>query len=302
MIARFTRHFLLQMSLETRKVGEGAEHMATAAKYLETSAWKLKFSPDWDSAADEFNKAADCFKVGRSWDQAKAAHLKASEAYANSGSLFHAGKQLDQALLICKEMGQLEDAEELAGRGGMLFRQAGNPESAAQLLVRAARLLEREQPARAASLYEKAADTVSTEDRPAEAGQHLEQAGRLAVRAGELERAARLLEAALSLYSEAGAGGSVHGRLVLSFLLVQLQRGDPVAGSKVWQQWGGWCDTQQAAGAADLLTGFGDQQPDLATRGLASPAVKALDNDYVKLARDMTVPRSADGDDELDLC
>ena len=70
----------------------------------------------------------------------------------------------------------------------------------------------------------------------------------------------------------------------------------------MWQQWGGWCDTQQAAGAADLLAGFGDQQPDLATRGLASPAVKALDNDYVKLARDMPVPRSADGDGELDLC
>ena len=29
----------------------------------EVSYLKLKFSPDWDSAADEFNKAAVCFKV-----------------------------------------------------------------------------------------------------------------------------------------------------------------------------------------------------------------------------------------------
>ena len=54
------------MSLEERKTKEGLDHLAVAAKYLETSAWKLKFSPDWDSASDEFNKAAVCFKVGRS--------------------------------------------------------------------------------------------------------------------------------------------------------------------------------------------------------------------------------------------
>ena len=36
---------------------------ARADKHLETSAWKLKFSPDWDSAADDLNKAAICFKV-----------------------------------------------------------------------------------------------------------------------------------------------------------------------------------------------------------------------------------------------
>ena len=40
-------------------------HLASARadKHLETSAWKLKFSPDWDSAADDLNKAAICFKV-----------------------------------------------------------------------------------------------------------------------------------------------------------------------------------------------------------------------------------------------
>ena len=43
---------------------------ATAPKtgiILETSVWKLKFSPDWDSAADKFNKAAVCFKVNQSY-------------------------------------------------------------------------------------------------------------------------------------------------------------------------------------------------------------------------------------------
>ena len=65
-------------------------------QYLETSVWKLKFAPDWDSAANELNKAAVAFRVGQSHAQAKDAHLRAAEAYANNGNLYHAGKQLDQ--------------------------------------------------------------------------------------------------------------------------------------------------------------------------------------------------------------
>ena len=39
-------------------------------------------------------------QVAMSWEQCKSTHLRAAEAYANSGSLFHAAKQLDSALLV----------------------------------------------------------------------------------------------------------------------------------------------------------------------------------------------------------
>jgi hypothetical protein len=204
-------------------------------------------------------------QVACSWAECKAAHLRACEAYANSGSLFHAAKQLEGALMVCREQQNLAEVEELAGRGGLLYRQAGSPESASQLLVKAARMVEREWPGRAVGLYEKAADTVGTEDRPAEAGQHLEKAALLAVRAGETDRAAELLHNTLGLYSEAGQGGSQQGRVVLAFVLVQLRRGDSVAagkvssrgrqadGRQVRDQWGGWCDGQQAAALTLLI-------------------------------------------------
>ena len=136
---------------------------------------------------------------------------------------------------IVRDMDQLDEVEDLASRGGLLYRQAGSPESAAQLLVRAAKLLEVKDPARSVSLYQKAADTVSTEDRSTEAGQHLEQAAKLCVRTAQHDRAADLLEAALGCYSEAAspAVGSPYGRVVLAFILVQEKRGDCVAASKV---------------------------------------------------------------------
>jgi len=133
----------------------------------------------------------------------------------------------------------------------------------------------------------------------------MEQAAKLTVRAQQYDKAADLLHNTLSLYSEAGVQGTMHGRVVLALVIVQEKRGDSVAASKVWSQWGGWCDGYQSAAAGDIISGFSDQDGDLARKGLDSPAVKALDNDYVKLARDMEVPRGGgqgDEDEELDLC
>ena len=81
----------------------------------------------------------------------------------------------------------------------------------------------------------QAADTVATEDRQSEAAQHLEQAAKLSVRAGQLDKAAELLETCLSLHSNSGGNvtGNPYGRLVLAFILVQEKRGDCVAASKV---------------------------------------------------------------------
>ena len=38
-------------------------HVKNAEKYLKTSPLKLKFTPDWDPAGDEFSRAATAFKV-----------------------------------------------------------------------------------------------------------------------------------------------------------------------------------------------------------------------------------------------
>ena len=43
---------------------------------------------------------------------------------------------------IARDQNQFDEVEDLASRGGLLYRQSGSPESAAQLLVRAAKILE----------------------------------------------------------------------------------------------------------------------------------------------------------------
>ena len=62
---------------------------------------------------------------------------------------------------------------------------------------------------------------MGTEDRPAEAAQHLETAAKLMVRTKQYDRAAEALHTTLQLYSESG-GTAAAGRVVLNLVLVQV--------------------------------------------------------------------------------
>ena len=68
---------------------------------------------------------------------------------------------LEQAVLVTRDMGKLEEIAKLAERGALMYRQVNKPEAASTLLDKAAKILEKDRPEDATGLYEKAAETVS---------------------------------------------------------------------------------------------------------------------------------------------
>ena len=88
---------------------------------------------------------------------------------------------------------------ELAWRSAALFRKAGQPDSAAQLLERASRALEEKQPDSAVLMLEKATETVETENRPIQAAYYVSRLLRLALESDDtreeaISRARKLVE------------------------------------------------------------------------------------------------------------
>ena len=69
-------------------------------------------------------------------------------------------RNLEQVLLICKEMGKLDDVTKLAHSACSLYQQHGSPESGATVLDKAAKILEASHPEQAFELYRRASDTV----------------------------------------------------------------------------------------------------------------------------------------------
>ena len=148
------------------------------------------------------------------------------------------------------------------------------------MLEKAAKIIEPKDPATALELYEKAAETVMTEDRPKQgrlpyhafiskidkerridffqAGEYMSKVSRLQVKAEMWEKAARSLEESIKLMIEAGSEMTL-GRTVVSLVLVHLVREDSVEASKVFQAWGGYCDPDQTTACHQMIDGFNDE-------------------------------------------
>jgi hypothetical protein len=69
-------------------------------------------------------------------------------------------RSLEQAVLVCKELGDLRDVQQLAERACSLYQQHGSNDSGAQVLDKAAKLLEGQYPEQALRLFQRAADVV----------------------------------------------------------------------------------------------------------------------------------------------
>ena len=221
-----------------------------AEKHLKTSPLKLKFSPDWDPAGDEFSRAATAFKVAKDYQQSKKCLLRAVDCYKEIHSIFQAGKMLEQAVLVSRDMGQMEDIASLAERGALMYRQVNKPESASSLLEKAGKMIEKDLPGEATGLYEKAADTVSTEDRPNVSADFVGKAARLHVRVKNWEKAISCLRSEVAYRQE---GGTSPGQAVMGLLLIELMREDVVAAEKVFKELGGYMEGPQVKAAKNMF-------------------------------------------------
>lgn len=89
--------------------------------------------------------------------------MKATEYYKQNRNLFYAAKALDQAVLICKEMGDFRLIPQLAERSANYYQTTNSNESAIASLERAAKIvLEKDNyPEQALPLYKHAADIAT---------------------------------------------------------------------------------------------------------------------------------------------
>lgn len=270
------------------KIEEAQEHIRQAEKCLKTSL--LKWRPDYDNAAEEYNKAATCFRNAKSLDQCRECLMKSSDCHRQNRALFHAAKCLDQAILICKEMNNFGEIRKLAERSCNLYQQHGSPESGATVLDKAAKILEQSHPEDALQLYKQAVDVVTIEDSTRQGAEYASKVARIMVKLGMYDQAADAIRREIGLHQQVGSDGAI-GRLAVALVLVQLARGDYVAAEKAFKEWGNCCDVAEVQTLESLLQAYDDEDPELAQRALSSPFIRHMDVEYARLARDLPLPK-----------
>lgn len=274
--------------LKMSKIEEGNAHIRQAEKSLKTSL--LKWRPDFEVAADEYTHAATCFRIVKSYDQCRDCLMKASNCYKENRSWFHAAKSIEQAVLICKEMGNLKDIPRLAHSACSYYQQHGSPESGATVLDKAAKMIESSDPQQALELFKRAADIVMGEDSPRQAAEYMSKVARILVKLQMYDQAADAIRREIGMHQAIDHAPSV-GRLTVALVLVQLARGDQVAAEKVFREWGNYCEAPEVETLEMLLQAYDNEDADAARSALNSPFIKHMDVEYAKLARGLPLPQ-----------
>ncbi|XP_049885345.1 gamma-soluble NSF attachment protein-like [Pectinophora gossypiella] len=273
------------------KLQEAQEHCRAAEKFLKTSL--LRWKPDFDSAADEYSQAAQCYRIARDLKMSKECHLKASEYYLKNRAFFHAAKALENAIIVAKEMATPQELYNLATESASLYQQHGSGDSGANVLDKAAKILENNSPELAVKLFQQAADVSSTESSQHQGAEYISKASRILVKLQRYDEAVDSLRREIGFHQEAGNTGAV-GRLTVAIVLVQLARGDAVAAEKAYKEWGNNCEAPEIETLETLLQAYDEEDREAAKRALRSPFIRSMDVEYARLASTVPLPEGID--------
>ncbi|XP_031826487.1 gamma-soluble NSF attachment protein [Nomia melanderi] len=270
------------------KIEEGNAHIRQAEKSLKTSL--LKWRRDFEVAADEYTSAATCFRIAKSYEQCKECLMKSADCYKENRSWFHAAKNIEQAMLICKEMGDISEVPKLAHSACCLYQVHGSPDSGASVLDKAGKIVEATQPQQALELFKRAANIAMAEDSPRQAAEYMSKVARLLVKLQMYDEAADAIRSEIGMHQQIDHAPSV-GRLTVALVLVQLARGDQVAAEKAFKEWGNYCEAPEVHTLETLLEAYDNEDADAAKAALSSPFIKHMDVEYAKLARGLPLPQ-----------
>ncbi|XP_076057010.1 gamma Soluble NSF attachment protein 1 [Oratosquilla oratoria] len=273
-----------------KKIEDAVAHIREAEKSLKTSL--LKWKPDYDIAADEFNQAGLCYKMAKQYSLSRDCYLKATENYKINRSFFSAAKALDQAAHVSKDLNDYDAVFTLCERAAVLYQEHGVPDTAALCLEKGAKLLEAKCPDKALHMYRHAVDIVMAEDRPRQAAEFQSKVCRLSVKMQTWDRAVDSILREIGFHQQSENNDAI-GRLTVALVLVQLARGDTVAADKAFRDWGSYSDQEEVRTLGSLLEAYDEDDGDQARKALNSPFIKHMDIEYAKLARDLQVPKGS---------
>ena len=208
------------------QLAKGEDFEKKAEKKL--SSWGL-FGSKYEDAADLFDKAANCFKLAKSWDKAGQVYVKLANCHLKSESKHEAAQAYVEAAHAYKKTATKEAISCLQQAVNM-FCDIGRLSMAARYYKEIAELYESEQNIeQAIDYYEKAADFFQNEEVSTSANQCKQKVAQFAAQIEQYQKAIDIYEeiARQSLTNNLLKYG-VKGHL-LNAGICQLCKGDVVA-------------------------------------------------------------------------
>ncbi|KAG8644843.1 alpha-soluble NSF attachment protein 2 [Manihot esculenta] len=216
------------------QIARGEEFEKKAEKKL--SGWGL-FGSKFEDASDLFDKAANCFKLAKSWDKAGSTYVKLANCHLKLESKHEAAQAFVDAA-HCYKKTSINEAISCLGQAVDLFCDIGRISMAARYYKEIGELYESEANIeKAIDFYEKAADFFQGEEVTTSANQCKQKVAQFAAQLEKYQKAVEIYEeiARQSLSSNLLKYG-VKGHL-LNAGICHLCKGDVVAISNALERY-----------------------------------------------------------------
>lgn len=271
------------MASITGRVNEANKFLENGHKFMKTSL--LKWTPDYDNAANQYTQAAMAFKGAGLHQKAIEANELAIKCYLTSqSSAFQAAKCMEQAALSSKEIGDMQMVSKYYMRAIDVYRTLGQIDTAVTTMERAAKALTEKMPTMAADIYIQASEACVVEDRYRQAAEFCNKAATLYIKANEFRRAANIAKEEINCYAQAGDTRTCN-RTAIGLILVHLADKDIVGAQSVLKT----CqmDDEVYALAHNLVNGYDKKDAKLLNSTLNNSYFRNLDTEYAKIAREL---------------
>jgi len=293
------------MSSDKRLV-EAKECIERAENHLKTSILKLKTKPDYDLACSEYERAATCFKNAGDLEQAIEMYLKSAECHKNVGSRFHEAKCKELAAMAAKEKDDLSRAIALFEEASRLYLQSNSHDSAVMVIDKAGKLLEPVDTKKAIELYTNGLQISYEADRSKSAVNFMHRLINLHLKNNDYSSALKVSEELIDKFKENEEYPKI-GQLGLGIVIIELVRGDSVAARKALRhllEINGQAFDSEMSAAQGLIRSYEADEDEELQQVLKLGVIRAMDNHYLRLVRDLHAPGSkitVEGEDDEDL-
>ncbi|KAG0502869.1 hypothetical protein HPP92_002941 [Vanilla planifolia] len=174
------------------QISKGEEFEKKAEKKL--GGWGI-FGSKHEDAADLYDKAANCFKLGKSWDKAGAVYIKLANCHLKLDSKHEAASAYVDAANCYKKI-SAQDAAQCLNQAVNLFLEIGRLNMAARYCKELGEIHEQEQNLeKSIDYFERAADLFQSEEVTTSANQCKQKVAQFAAQLEQYPKAIEIFEA-----------------------------------------------------------------------------------------------------------
>jgi len=281
---------------------EAFKKIKEAEKYAHPkSSLFFKKSPEWAEAAHCYEAAANMFRAQHSYEHAVEAFMKAAEAHKNSNSMYLAAKCSETAASILEKDNKTEESCKNYELASQEYFMGNSPDRAAAMLFNAAKVIERSSVERAVGYYKRALEAVDD----GESRLSYDTYKKVIIALVKLRVINEAIDVAMRLnaiYIEKKHDNALFKNELTIIILLLFndkfnvaedyfnmfcgEKNDP-NGTNYSDFGNKFLNSEEGITADDMLNAYANNDPELMNKSTSKFCVKYLDNEVVKIAREL---------------